>query len=143
MANTYDGIKANAGHHWPRKNVIRACDRTKGTLLVRYFLLHTRPISVFLHHLMLSDEDRALHDHPWSFITILLSNGYWEHTTTERIWRRRFSVLYRPAEWQHRLELERPCWTLVIKFRSRREWGFITASGWQKWTEYLTAWCND
>lgn len=142
MADTYDSIKPTSGAHWPRRNVIRACNRAQGTLLVRYFLLHTKPFSVFLHHLMRSDEDRALHDHPWSFITILLSGGYWEHTTTERIWRRRFSVLYRPAEWQHRLELERPVWTLVIKFRSRREWGFIMPTGWQRWNEYLTRWCD-
>lgn len=139
----YDNIGPNEGRFWPRKRVIGSCNSPK-PLLVRYFLLHTKPISVFLHHLMQSDEDRALHDHPWSFITILLSGGYWEHTQTERLWRRRFSILYRPAEWQHRLELPKPVWTLVIKFRSRREWGFIMPqTGWQKWNEYLTAWCND
>ena len=129
MADHYDNIRADSGRRWPRYRVIRSCDAAKGPLLVHYFLLRTRPISVFLHHLIASDEDRALHDHPWSFITILLTGGYWEHTMTERLWRRRFSVLYRPAEWQHRLELEKPVWTLVIKFRSRRDWGFITAAG--------------
>jgi hypothetical protein len=128
---------------WPGKRVIKSCNSDQ-PLLVRYFLLHTKPISIFVHHLMQSDEERALHDHPWSFLTILLSGGYWEHTTTERIWRRRFSILWRPAEWQHRLELDRPVWTLVVKFRSRREWGFILPGvGWQRWSHYLTEWCND
>ncbi len=74
---------------------------------------------------------------------MLLSSGYWEYTPTERLWRHRFSVLFRPAEWQHRLELVKPTWTLVFKFRSRREWGFITKNGWEKWSAYLTEWCND
>ncbi len=143
MAEDYDGITANAGRFWPKYRVIASCNKTKGPLLIRYFLLHTAPISIFLHHLMASDEDRALHDHPWTFVTMLLSGGYWEHTTTQRLWRRRFSILYRPAEWQHRLELDKPVWTLVVKFRSRRDWGFITKTGWQKWTAYLVEWCND
>lgn len=142
----FDNIEADAPgpfFGYPRYRSIGACDSTKGPLLIRYFLLHTKPISVFLHHLMQSDEDRALHDHPWSFITILLSGGYWEYTQSERLWRKRWSILFRPAEWQHRLELPKPTWTLVIKFRSRREWGFIMKDGWVKWNDYLTAWCND
>lgn len=143
MKDAFDGIVPDSSRRWwPRRRVIRACNGGD-VLLVRYFLLHTTPLSIFLHHLRQSDEDRALHDHPWSFITVLLSGGYWEHTPTERLWRRRFSVLFRPAEWQHRLELDQPVWTLVFKFRSRRDWGFIMADGWHRWNEYLTAWCND
>jgi hypothetical protein len=61
---------------------------------------------------------------------------------TVRTWRRRFSVLYRPAEWQHRLELVRPCWTLVLRWRYRREWGFITPGGWLHWLVYGKEWCD-
>jgi len=142
MYTELDGVEPEAGR-WPKKRIIFSCDKSKGPLLVRYFLLRSPWISVFVHHLIQSDDERALHDHPWSFITILLSGGYWEHTISERLWRRRFSVLYRPAEWQHRLELERPVWTLLIKFRTRRLWGFITKNGWQRWNNYLTEWCND
>lgn len=140
--DAYDNIVPDAGGRWPRRNVIMACSGKK-PLLVRYFLLHTAPVSIFLHHLLQSDDERALHDHPWTFVSVLLTGGYWEHTVTERLWRRRWSVLFRPAEWQHRLELEKPVWTLVVKFRSRREWGFIMQDGWHQWSEYLTAWCND
>lgn len=138
----YDNIEADAGTRWPRHKVIRMCD-DNSPLLVRYFILHTKPISIFVHHLMQSDVERALHDHPWSFFTFLVSGGYWEHTVTERIWRHRFSLLYRPAEWQHRLELEKPVWTVVIKFRSHREWGFIMKDGWHHWSKYMAEWCND
>jgi hypothetical protein len=129
-------------HGWPRRRVIASCDASKGPLLTRYYLLDTKRAALYLHHLHTSDEDRALHDHPWSFVTLLLSGGYYEHTTTERLWRRRFSVLYRPAEWQHRLELVRPTWTLVLRLSRRREWGFITRAGWLDWRSYGRQWCD-
>lgn len=141
LSEDFDNIQGGTGW-WPKRRNILRCDQA-GLLLIRYFILNTRVFGIFLHHLISSDDDRALHDHPWSFITILLTGGYWEHTTTERLWRGRFSVLFRPAEWQHRLELEKPVWTLVIKFRTRRSWGFIMKDGWHKWEKYLTEWCND
>lgn len=140
---------------WPKRRVIWSCEAERGPLLTRYFLIQTRWFAVYLHHLQASDTDRAHHDHPWAFISVLLSSGYYEWTpnrhpeqpglmrlATIRTWKPRFSVLYRPAEWQHRLELVKPTWTLVLRFRRRREWGFITRSGWLGWREYGKRWCD-
>lgn len=105
-------------------------------LLIRYFLLRTKFLGVYLHHLLRSDEDRALHDHPWSFVSIILTTGYVEHTPKGA---RRYgpgSILIRPAEWQHRLELDRSAWTLVIRFRRVREWGFHCLRGWVPWQQF-------
>jgi len=126
--------------------VIWSCTASRGPLLTRYYLFESPVFAIYLHHLQASDEDRAFHDHPWSFVTILLSGGYWEwHPVAageRRTWRRRFSVLYRPAEWRHRLELERPTWTLVFRWRYRREWGFITRRGWLHWKAYGREFCD-
>lgn len=133
---------------FPRRRVIWSCTAARGPLVTRYYLVETRAFAIYLHHLHTSDEDRALHDHPWSFVTCLLSSGYFEHTPsvqrlgTVKTWRRRFSILWRPAEWQHRLELVRPTWTLVLRFRRRREWGFETAKGWMDWRSYGKEWCD-
>lgn len=133
---------------WPERRVIMSCDASRGPLLTRYFLLRTRRLGIYLHHLQASDHDRALHDHPWPFISILLSGGYYEHTPSvdalgsERRWKRWGSILYRPALWRHRLELTRPTWTLVIRFQREREWGFYTPHGWQSWSEYGKEWCD-
>jgi len=108
-------------------------DVPAGPLLIRYFLFRADRFAVYLHRLCRSDEDRALHDHPWSFISIILTAGYIEHTPQGPRRHRPGSVLIRPAEWQHRLELARPAWTLVLRFRRRREWGFICPSGWVAW----------
>jgi hypothetical protein len=133
-------------HGWPKRRVIWSCSAERGPLLTRYYLIDTRWFALYLHHLQASDEDRALHDHPWSFVTVLLSGGYYEHVrigiATVRQWRRRFSVLWRPAEWQHRLELVRPTWTLVLRLRRRREWGFITSRGWLHWKAYGREFCD-
>jgi hypothetical protein len=48
-------------------------------LMIRYILLSTRWFGVYLHHLLRSDYDRAFHDHPWGFVTFLISGSYTEH----------------------------------------------------------------
>ena len=37
------------------------------------------PFNIFLHKFLKSDPD-DLHDHPWSYRTIILWGGYWEYT---------------------------------------------------------------
>lgn len=38
-------------------------------------------LSFYLHCFVRSDDDRALHDHPWPFTTLLLLGSYIEHVT--------------------------------------------------------------
>lgn len=128
---------------WPRCQTIWQCQDANAVLLKRYYLLQLPFLAVYLHYLAASDEDRALHCHPWSFVTILLTSGYHEHTPALKLWHRRFSILFRPAEWLHRLELMKPCWTLVFRFRRRRLWGFWSPEqGWVDWKTYGKAWCE-
>ncbi len=120
-------------------------------LLTRYFIFRSKWLGIFLHQFHRSDVD-DFHDHPWSFITILLSSGYFEHIPAkswfkgnfdrghDRFWRQRFSILYRPATFRHFVELpqhydgsETPVWTMVIRFRRIREWGFIIRGEWIPW----------
>jgi hypothetical protein len=125
-----------------RKVIGDPCHPEIGPLMVRYVMVHTHWLGVYLHHFLRSDNDRHFHDHPWSFVTILLSGGYLEHTPEGTFWRRRFSVLWRPAEWQHWVEVKRPVWTLMLRFPRRREWGFITDRGWVDWQTYDREWCE-
>lgn len=57
--------------------VIKGCI-DPSPLLFRYPLLRTPYGDLFLHHFRRSDEDRELHDHPWSFFTLILAGGYLE-----------------------------------------------------------------
>jgi hypothetical protein len=124
-----------------RKSVIGA-DAPDGPLLIRYVLFRCAAWGVYLHHLMRSDHERALHDHPWPFVSIVLAGGYSEiHDQTldhreARQFRAPGSVLVRPAEWRHRFVLTKPAWTLVIVGRRCRKWGFFTSKGWCWWRKY-------
>jgi hypothetical protein len=120
--------------------------------LNRWFILRRKwlPFQVYLHQILRSDHDRDLHDHPWWFVTFILWGGYVEHqpwprgtdfdceTPDYKAYRRwPGMILFRRATHLHRLELTKPAWTLVIRGRSNREWGFVTAWGWMPWQEYL------
>ncbi len=118
----------------PHKVIGGDCYLSKGPLMTRFALFRSRWFNLYLHCFHRSDMDRYCHDHPWDFVTFLLSGGYWEHTPEGRFWRRRFSILFRRAEWKHWVEVPKPnIWTLVIRRAARREWGFWTEKGWQRW----------
>lgn len=131
----------------------RAIGELPSPLMWRYILLRTPWFGIYLHHFLRSDYDRALHDHPWSFVSIILRGGYWEaHDQTidgsMRIeWRAPGRVLLRPAEWRHRVILDdgATSWSLVIVGSRERKWGFFLPTGWCWWRKhnYRDAVCED
>lgn len=113
----------------------------------RWRLLHTRWFGVRIHHIVRSDNDRELHDHPFTFVSLVLRGGYYEHTVDgRRVWYGPGSLIVRSADALHRLEMEKvpaaygdgygvqhplelPAWTLVVRGPMRREWGFLLDGG--------------
>jgi hypothetical protein len=121
------------------------CDRETGELYLRRFYLTPRIFGrrIFLHHIVRSDKDRDLHDHPWNFVTVILRYGYWE-TLNGIVWafHRPLSVLRRQSEDAHRITLaarrnQKGAWTLVFVGKRQRRWGFHTPDGWVYWRDYL------
>lgn len=115
-----------------------------GDLYLRRYYLYRgkRRPHLYLHHIIRSDYDRAPHDHPWSFTSIILWRGYIEHRQSvvngETVkWHHRFypgAMLHRTSRDLHRLELWKPAWTLVFSGEKVREWGFLTDDkGWIPW----------
>lgn len=110
--------------------------------LLRWWVLpRNRFFNVYLHRFLRSDDDRALHDHPWMNVSVLLRGRYVEHTIaagginvrTERVaptLKVRFSGAH-----AHRLELiDGECWTLFMTGPRYREWGFhCPERGWVHW----------
>jgi len=87
--------------------------------------------AVYLHQFLRDDDDRALHDHPWPSIGIILEGGYIELTPDAEVRRSVGDVVYREPEARHRVVLHRDCigqpkpaWTLFLVGRRVREWGF-------------------
>lgn len=109
----------------------------------RYFLLGRGPqapgTTARYHHILKSDL-LDLHDHPWDFVSIILSGTYVETTPTTEQEFGPGSVLVRKAEQLHRLTLPSgPVWTFIVVGPARRQWGFATDQGWTHWQHYLAS----
>ena len=134
---------------WIKKKVITRWNRKP--YLIRYTLMTTPWFSVKIHKILESD-DYCLHDHPWSFLSIVLKNGYTEYSFGKNLGYVKYpgekmrapfkkqikapAILFRRANWAHRLEIDKPATTLVITFKKTRQWGFFTTKGWVKWFNY-------
>lgn len=95
--------------------------------------------NVYLHEILPSDDDRALHDHPWPNTSMLLAGRYVEHTPGEKATiREAGSIVSREASDAHRLEIlpgERAV-SLFITGPKSREWGFWCPKGWVHWRDF-------
>jgi hypothetical protein len=80
--------------------------------------------SIRLHHWLGPDDDRAFHDHPWWFWTLVLRGSYIDKSPDgiDHLWR--FSHRYRPALHRHTVIPDPQAWTLVVTGKPVRAWGF-------------------
>lgn len=105
-----------------------------------WFGLLEKQRSIFaarIHQILRSDSDRAFHDHPWPYMTIVLRGGYTEvrpvfdgsglYVGETRKWYGPGSILFRPARSWHRLEIPegKDAWTLFVTGRYQQKWGFM------------------
>lgn len=91
--------------------------------------------SVRLHHILVPDSDRHLHDHPWNARTIILRGWYREERDGGQVFTRRAGTSARLRFGQfHRITKVSPggVWTIFITGRYRGTWGFK-----MPWREYL------
>ena len=108
-------------------------------------------LNVYLHQILKSDDDRALHDHPWWNISIVLKGGYVEHLPGGvSKWRGPGSIIFRKATAAHRLQLSErnvindagayskiiPCWSIFITGKWQRVWGFHCPQGFIGWRPF-------
>ena len=114
--------------------------RTGEDYMHRYYLFlkdRTKfPFNVTMHKIVKSD-DPIYHDHPWSYVTVVLWGGYNEHTPIRdnkgKIigdfveWRGPGSIIKRKAQEYHWLELkdEKPATTIFFMGKQKRQWGFL------------------
>lgn len=104
--------------------------------------------NVFVHQFWRSDDDRALHDHPWPWTTIILEGRYIEHLpadaedpagpTVQHLRSAGDMIVRHDASAPHRVELidEPPVTTLFLTGPKEREWGFWCPQGWRHWRKF-------
>lgn len=102
-----------------------------------------RIFNIYLHQFLRSDDDRALHDHPWWNCSLLLKGEYTEHTipaggiNVRKVYKAG-NVKLRHARYAHRLELHAgECWSLFITGPAMRSWGFHCPQGWRHWRDFV------
>lgn len=127
--------------------------------LQRWWLIPRNPLlNVYLHHITQSDDDRALHDHPWANITIMLRGQYHEVVPRDqdqsngwdyvrggtRIIERRagdIAIRVRPR-FRHRLVVPAGsdgAWTLFVTGPVLHRWGFYCRAGFVHWRDFVAA----
>ena len=97
--------------------------------------------NVYLHEFRRSDDDRALHDHPWPSRSFLIKGRYIEHTPEGRFLRVAGDTIMRRADALHRIELF-PGESAVSLFTTgakERDWGFACPQGWVPWQDFVAA----
>lgn len=161
-----DALIARAQHRLP-DFVVGGHDNP---YLLRWWLIpRNRVFNVYLHKFLRDDDDRALHDHPWFWCSIVLRGEYMEHTIraggiARRMLRGVGSVRIASPWRAHRIELwpwwlgpddvemppsgadhpdgnlRAPCWTLFLTGPRLRNWGFhCRERGWVPWQEFTAA----
>lgn len=114
-----------------------------------YVLPRNRWLNLYLRRFWRSDDDRALHDHPWWNCSLLLAGSYVEHTIASGGINRRErltagALRFRPAKAAHRIELEqgelgpRRCLSLFATGPRIRDWGFHCPRGWVPWRVFTS-----
>lgn len=113
--------------------------------LKRWFLIPRNPIfNIYLHHFLRSDDDRALHDHPWLSMSYLLCGTYLEHCilaggiNLKSEYKAGDCIVRLSGRYAHRIELHNgPVWTLFITGPRYRQWGFHCPDiGWRHWRDF-------
>lgn len=96
--------------------------------------------NVYLHEILHSDDDRALHDHPWENTSLVIAGRYVEHTPDGSSLHEAGSVVHRPAETLHRLEILPGEYAISLFFTGPvvREWGFACPKGWVHWKDFTS-----
>lgn len=107
--------------------------------LLRWWVIpRNEMFNLYLHDIRKSDDDRAMHDHPWENTSLLISGSYIEHTPEGIFHRRKGDIITRKAESLHRLEVipgDR-CITLFATGPKVRDWGFACPKGWVSWQDF-------
>jgi hypothetical protein len=125
---------------------------TGAVYLSRLMLVRMPLFGIYVHVIRQADWAQCQHNHPWSFLTIILRGGYEEQVGDKTFVRRPGYVGYRPRGFEHRITrlLQKNAVTLVFRGPNHESWGFRTKFGHMPWRKYMSwtigervAWCDD
>lgn len=110
----------------------------------RYRLLSTPWLRIYIHKICQSDQDKHMHDHPWSFFSFLLWGSYQEWSAFAPNWNSvkeqvfpAYSLVRHHRTDAHRIRLLTPhVWSFVVAWGKTYPWGYQTEHGWMDHERY-------
>lgn len=125
-----DEKKAGKRKPWAFMSKFTIQDEHGDPMLVRWRIIQTPYGALYLHKFLRGDSDPFVHDHPWSFLSIILKGGYWEARRNNKTYLlyhhhvTRFNLMHR-YDAHYIMELDRtPTWSLLLVGPRKRTWGF-------------------
>lgn len=108
--------------------------------ITRLHMLKTRWWAICVHWLNKPDPEPFDHDHPVSFLSIILRGGYTENRNGQVRKHRWFNFVRATQDDRHTItHVEPNTVTLCFMGPKIREWGYTTPTGWIMWKDYFTA----
>jgi hypothetical protein len=105
--------------------------------IVRLHLIKTPWFALCLHWFNKPDPEPFHHDHPVSFLSIIINGGYIEERNGKLVNRVWANYIRASAEDKHTIKYVIPgTLTLCFMGPKTREWGFHTDFGWKMWKDY-------
>lgn len=135
-------------HPWVWRRVLQRPDSPP--YMIRYQLLVTRWLVIYINKILTPDWDARLHTHPWRrAYSLKLRGGYWERIPAAHANRctgelglgrcqdKGTILIHHPRRWsripeKHRivqLDGQQPCTTLFVGLGNPRPWGFENDDG--------------
>lgn len=103
--------------------------------LFRLHVVQTPYGSIMLHWLLKPDPNDVMHNHPVSFLSIVIRGSYVEENANGRTYVQWWNFI--GANHKHRItNVAKNTLTLCLAGSSVRTWGFFTDTGWVPWREY-------
>lgn len=109
--------------------------------MVRWWVIpRNKWFNWYMHLIVKSDRDEALHDHPWINLSLLVNGAYDEYTPSgvERLSEGELRMR-RPTA-AHRLAMVGDSEEIVTFFFTGpvwRHWGFHCKNGWRHWKDFV------
>lgn len=112
--------------------------------IVRLHIVKTPWFAICLHWIKKADPEPWLHDHPVTFLSVILRGAYCERRPHEGKCHcgghmRRWFNFVRATDAHTITWTAYDTMTLALMGPKTREWGFYTPSGWQFWKDYYAA----
>ena len=105
--------------------------------ILRLHLIKTPWFAICLHWINGPDPEPFNHDHPVSFLSLILNGGYVEHRNNQYKFRSWWNYIKANAMDKHTIVSVSPnTLTLCLMGPKTREWGFHTNKGWVYWKDY-------